>query len=184
MFRVHYCGAGMAGVQTTLRVLGSSLVPGFSPSREAAGVGWETAINIGARSVVLRITADAKRQLYPVEDVTRPGLESPGFVAESHALARADGVVFVVDSSGPFLERSIGFVSRTLRHLEQLGSSLPVRCVVQLNKRDLSDAVPVEEIVRRLRLPGLVGCFETSAVSGSGVVQGIASLVQSIALTE
>ncbi|MEO8843165.1 MAG: GTPase domain-containing protein [Kofleriaceae bacterium] len=86
-------------------------------------------------------------------------------------LAGADGVVFVADSSpaaiGPNREAWTGL--QTVLHVHSL-EAIPI--VVQYNKRDLSDAVPLASVDRFDR-----PVIEAQAVAGIGVVPTFFQLV-------
>jgi hypothetical protein len=180
--RVHYCGSAISGVQSSLRAIGQLVEPSFVPNRRTAGVGWTTQVQLGERTVLVHITADAARQHDPIEDPTQllPAelAGRAGLVLEFEALGRADGLVFVVDSQLEYFERTRGYLRRAVRHLARLGRS-SVPCVAQLNKRDLPSALSVGDLLEVLPLP-VIGSFESVATTGEGVSNGLAALVSAI----
>lgn len=82
-------------------------------------------------------------------------------------LRRADGVVFVADSQPHRLEENLDAWRDMCEQLRARGEQkLPV--VVQFNKRDLSDTLPVNVLNETLGAEGLP-TFEAAALYGRGV---------------
>ena len=94
-------------------------------------------------------------------------------------LKGVDGVVFVADSQRPMLQANLDSLRNLEENLAEMGlaiDSIPV--VLQYNKRDLPDVVPVEDLNRTLNTRGFTH-FEASAVTGQGVfetLKGISKL--------
>jgi len=89
-------------------------------------------------------------------------------------LAGTDGVVFVADSRPDHREANRSSWQNLVANLESLGlGALPV--VVQYNKRDLPDAVPLDE-VDRFGDPARV-VTEACAKAGQGVLETFFELV-------
>jgi len=86
-------------------------------------------------------------------------------------LTSVDGVVFVADSQREKMEEnieSLNDLNENLAYYKKDLGTLPF--VIQYNKRDLDNIVPVEELnaaVNTLHFP----CFEAAAVSGQGVME-------------
>lgn len=81
----------------------------------------------------------------------------------------ADAVVFVVDSSEKRLLENKEFISVLESDLKMYGKTLddtPV--VIQYNKRDLPDALPLEVLQKEVSIPGKKS-VEAVAVEGKGV---------------
>jgi mutual gliding-motility protein MglA len=84
-------------------------------------------------------------------------------------LKGVDGVIFVADSQIERLEANQESVENLRTNLAEQGYSLEkVPYVIQYNKRDLPNTVPVEEL-RALLNPTTVPDFEANARSGAGV---------------
>jgi mutual gliding-motility protein MglA len=84
-------------------------------------------------------------------------------------LKGVDGLVFVADSQAERMDANIAALENLYENLADYGydaSQLPI--VLQWNKRDLENAVPVEELRRQLNPMGLIE-HEAVAVSGAGV---------------
>jgi signal recognition particle receptor subunit beta len=94
-------------------------------------------------------------------------------------LKGVDGVVFVADSQRPMLQANIDSLRNLEENLAEMQiaiDSIPV--VIQYNKRDLPDVIPVDELNQSLN-PRAFPHFEATAVSGQGVfetLKGISKL--------
>ncbi len=95
-------------------------------------------------------------------------------------LKGVDAVVFVADSSRAKLDENLESLRNLEQNLNEHGMSLDeIPWVIQYNKRDLPDAVPLAEIDARLN-PLKKPSFEAIASKGSGVYEtfhGIATMV-------
>ncbi len=95
-------------------------------------------------------------------------------------LQGADGVVFVADSQARRQEENVeSFRNLQSNLLEQGVDPRALPLCLQYNKRDLPDAVPVEEMDRTLNYRGL-RAFPAVATAGTGVfetLRGITELV-------
>jgi hypothetical protein len=95
-------------------------------------------------------------------------------------LKGVDGVVFVADSQVERMEANIESIENLRINLAEQGYDLDkVSFIVQYNKRDLPNVVPVEEMRKALN-PRSVPDFEAVASEGTGVfdtLKAIAKLV-------
>ncbi len=93
-------------------------------------------------------------------------------------LQGADGVVFVADSQVERMRDNLVSFSDLLKHLQELGYA-PARMplVIQFNKRDLPNVVPVSEFKQRLKLNETIPCFETIALQGVGVFDTLKAVI-------
>jgi len=86
-------------------------------------------------------------------------------------LKGVDGVVFVADSQRAMIEANVQSFKNLEENLAEMGLSVDtVPLVLQYNKRDLSDIVPVEELDRALNRGGWPS-FEAVAIRGTGVFE-------------
>ena len=86
-------------------------------------------------------------------------------------LKGVDGVVFVADSQRPMLAANIESLRNLEENVGEMGLSfdtLPI--VLQYNKRDLPDVIPLEELERSINTRGWPS-FEASAKTGMGVFE-------------
>jgi len=97
-------------------------------------------------------------------------------------LKGADAVVFVADSSRGKMDENIESLQNLEENLNELNLTLDsIPWVIQYNKRDLPDAMPIQELEQKLNLLS-VPFFEAVATSGEGIYetfQGIARLLYS-----
>jgi signal recognition particle receptor subunit beta len=91
-------------------------------------------------------------------------------------LQGVDGVVFVADSSASMVEENLESMRNLEQNLAEYGKSLAsMPLIIQYNKRDLPDALPVEELQRLLNPYG-APCFEAIANTGQGVFPTLKAL--------
>jgi mutual gliding-motility protein MglA len=92
----------------------------------------------------------------------------------------ADGVIFVADSQPARREANIESLENLELNMTANGQSLDsVPYAVQYNKRDVPDAVPVEELRRDLNPTG-VPDFEAAAVTGAGVFETLKGISRTV----
>ncbi|MCL6480192.1 MAG: GTPase domain-containing protein [Firmicutes bacterium] len=95
-------------------------------------------------------------------------------------LKNADGVVFVADSQEERLDANLETLDNLREHLREHGlnfATLPY--VLQLNKRDLPNILPVEELTRLLRLKG-EPVTEAVAIQGRGVFETLKEVARQV----
>ena len=87
-------------------------------------------------------------------------------------LRGADGLVFVADSSEARMQSNLEILDEMVSALREHGQDVPdpIPLVMQYNKRDLPDAMPVPELEAKLNRWG-VPHVEAVAVNGVGVFQ-------------
>ncbi len=86
-------------------------------------------------------------------------------------LKGVDGIIFVADSQVPMLDANIESfenMKENLRELDVDFHSIPI--VLQYNKRDLKNIVPIEELNAKLNVDNLP-YVESSAINGTGVFE-------------
>lgn len=94
-------------------------------------------------------------------------------------LKGVDGVVFVADSQEERFEANIESFENLRQNLTEQGFQPDkVPTVVQYNKRDLPNAVPVEELKEALNPDGKLLDFEASAQTGEGVFETLKALAR------
>ncbi len=95
-------------------------------------------------------------------------------------LKGVDGVVFVADSQPERLDANIESLINLRENLEEHGYDLDkLPFVIQYNKRDLPNAIPIDEL-RPLLNPDAVPEFEASAVTGEGVFETLKAVAKLI----
>jgi hypothetical protein len=95
-------------------------------------------------------------------------------------LKGVDGVIFVADSQNERMDANVEAIDNLQINLKAQGYDLmTIPYVLQLNKRDLPNVAPVDEMVQLLRKKG-EPVFEAVASKGTGVfetLKGVAKLV-------
>jgi signal recognition particle receptor subunit beta len=98
-------------------------------------------------------------------------------------LKGVDGVVFVADSQASRFDANIESVRNLTLNLKSQGYNImTIPYVLQLNKRDLPTAMPVDQLSQALRLKG-EPVFEAVATTGVGVFDTLKAMAKMV-LTE
>jgi signal recognition particle receptor subunit beta len=94
-------------------------------------------------------------------------------------LKGVDGVVFVADSQEERFEANLESLDNLKANLREQGYDITkIPWVIQYNKRDLPNAVPIERLKQALNAEAGVLDFEASAQSGKGVFETLKSLAK------
>jgi signal recognition particle receptor subunit beta len=174
--KIVYYGPGLCGKTTNLQHVYDTL-PG------------------DGRGKMLSLATQTDRTLFfdflPIELGTIRGMKTriqlytvPGQVfydaTRKLVLRGADAVVFVADSQAPALESNKESFQNLITNLRDQGGELEkIPHVIQWNKRDTPNALPVEVLDREINLFG-APTFEACAMRGEGVKEtltGVAKLV-------
>ena len=92
----------------------------------------------------------------------------------------ADGIVFVADSSPSKMEENVASLKNMEENLAEYGLSLnSIPWVLQYNKRDLPDAMPMDVLDKSLNKRG-VPAFEAVAYEGRGVFATLKAISKEI----
>lgn len=167
MAKIVYYGPGLCGKTTNLQHIHSKTAP-------------------SSRGEMLSLETETDRTLFfdllPLEVGTVGGMKVrlqlytvPGQVfynaTRRIVLKNADGIVFVADSQEGALEANIESLKNLRENLAELGMSLDeVPLVLQYNKRDLQQILPVESLQKALNTLD-APYFEASARYGLGVFE-------------
>lgn len=95
-------------------------------------------------------------------------------------LKGVDGIVFVADSQAKRLEENVGAINDLYEDLEELGfvpEEVPL--ILQCNKRDLPEIMPVQTLKDSLNLNG-IPTFESVAIDGIGVLDGLKTIINQV----
>ncbi len=174
--KLVYYGPGLSGKTTNLQHVYTRVEP-------------------GAKGKLISLASETERTLFfdflPLELGNVRGFKArfhlytvPGQIfydaSRKLILRRADGVVFVADSQIDRLEANVESLNNLGANLAEQGQSLDtLPFVIQYNKRDLPDIVPVEGLQAALN-PRNNPWFEASATRGVGVfetLKGVARLM-------
>ncbi|MCK5794887.1 MAG: hypothetical protein KAH12_09270 [Anaerolineales bacterium] len=95
-------------------------------------------------------------------------------------LKGVDGIVFVADSQISRLDENLEAIKDLNEDLKELGfEPKDIPFVLQCNKRDLPEIVPVHTLKEHLGLNG-IPTYESVAVDGVGVLDGLKSIVNNV----
>ncbi len=94
-------------------------------------------------------------------------------------LKGVDGVVFVADSQEERFEANLESLDNLRGNLEEQGYDLDrIPLVLQYNKRDLENALEIDELRQALNPTGKILDFEASAMTGKGVFETLKALAK------
>ncbi len=174
--KVVYYGPGMSGKTTNLEIIHQR-----APE--------------GNRGDLTSISTDGDRTLFfdymPLDLGTVAGMRTafqlytvPGQVyynsTRKLVLQGVDGIIFIADSSASMINQNLESLRNLEENLNEYGKSLAtLPHAIQLNKRDLPDAMSVEELGRLLN-PHNAPIFEAIANSGQGVFPTLKALAASV----
>ncbi|HSW38322.1 MAG TPA: ADP-ribosylation factor-like protein [Acidobacteriota bacterium] len=97
-------------------------------------------------------------------------------------LKGVDGIVFVADSQEERLDANLEAISNLDENLKEQGYDLgKIPYVLQLNKRDLPGAMPVEELSKQLLVKG-EPVIEAIAPQGIGVLPALKAVARQVLL--
>ena len=95
-------------------------------------------------------------------------------------LKGVDGVVFVADSQEERIDANLESVSNLAENLQEQGFDIrKIPYVLQLNKRDLPSAMPVEELTKQLLIKG-EPVIEAVAPQGVGVLTTLKAVARQV----
>ncbi len=174
--KIVYYGPGMSGKTTNLEVIHQR-----APENN--------------RGDLTSISTDGDRTLFfdfmPLDLGTVAGMRTcfqiytvPGQVyynsTRKLVLQGVDGVVFVADSQASMAQENIESMNNLAENLREYGRELDdLPLVIQYNKRDLPDAMSVEELEAMLNPRG-VPSFEAVANTGQGVFPTLKALAAEV----
>ncbi len=163
--KIVYYGPGLSGKTTNLQYIYSKLDPKTRGNFTSIPTQTERTLYFDFLPMGLGKIGnfDIKLSLYTV-----PGQV---FYAASRKLILkgVDGVVFVADSQKERLDANIESIEDLMDNLKDYGLNFyEIPYVLQLNKRDLKNAMPVEELLKFLRKKN-EPYFEAVAIKGEGV---------------
>ena len=169
--KIVYYGAGLSGKTTNLRWI-------FDQTVGKAGGKMITLATEAGRTLYfdfLPLDVGSIRgfktrfHLYAV-----PG-QAPYDASRRLILRGADGVILVADSQAERLDANLEAIENLMEHLrEQKQDFLTIPYVLQLNKRDLPGALPVETLKKELMRKN-EPVFEAIAYQGVGVFETLQS---------
>ncbi len=174
--KIVYYGPGLCGKTTNLQFIYDSLPQ-------------------DGRGKMLSLATQTDRTLFfdflPIELGTIRGMKTriqlytvPGQVfydaTRKLVLRGADGLVFVADSQAPAVESNKESFQNLIDNLREQGAELEkLPHVIQWNKRDTPNALPVDVLDREINRFG-VPTFEASAIRGDGVRDTLTGIARQV----
>jgi signal recognition particle receptor subunit beta len=164
--KIVYYGPGLSGKTTNLEVIHKKAPAGSRGDLTSIATEGDRTLFFDYMNLDLGKVGGMKTkfQLYTV-----PG--QPYYNATRKlVLQGVDGIVFVADSQADMMDsnvESLRNLEENLREMSLEPDQVPL--VIQWNKRDLPDVLPVEELERKLNRRG-VPTEEAVAVTGDGVL--------------
>ncbi len=172
--KIVYYGPGLCGKTTTLQYIYSTLPDETKGKMLSLATQTDRTLFFDFLPIQLgKIKGlDTKIQLYTV----------PGQVFYNQTrklvLKGVDGIVFVADSQTGMLDANKESFDNMLSNLDSLGLKLEdIPHVMQYNKRDLPNLLDVETLNRELNIYN-VPYFETSAITGDGIVETLKEIIR------
>jgi signal recognition particle receptor subunit beta len=163
--KIVYYGPGMSGKTTNLEVVHSKVPADSRGEMTSIATTGERTLYFDYMPLDLGQIAGirTKFQLYTV----------PGQIyyksTRRLVLQGVDGIVFVADSSAAKLKENQESMSDLEENLRDMGKALSdIPIVIQYNKRDLPDALPMERLQKEVNVHGFPH-FEAVANKGDGV---------------
>ena len=172
--KIVYYGPGLGGKTTSLQYMHRVLKPDHRGQMISLATGIDRTLYFDFLPVKLpKIKGFSVRMsLYTV----------PGQVhydaTRKLVLQGADGVVFVADSQAARHEANVESMENLQENLRNHGMNADtVPLVIQYNKRDVPDILPVARLEADLNPRG-VPCFETCALNGVGVFEALKEITK------
>jgi mutual gliding-motility protein MglA len=164
-YKLVYYGTGLGGKTTNLKYIHAQINPTCRGEMVSLATETERTLFFDFMPIELDLVAGFKLR---IAIYTVPGQEEYDR-SRKQILRGADGIVFVADSSrmrAEANEESMKNMKENLKYNKLILEDLP--WVLQYNKRDLADAMPVERLDRSLNTAA-VPAFEAIAIEGYGV---------------
>ncbi len=178
--KVVYYGTGLCGKTTNLR----SVFAAMPPDRKGQMMSLATELDQTLFFDFLPIDlGSVKGWKLRFHLFTVPG-QIYYNVSRKLVLKNVDGLVFVVDSQEDRLDENIESYNNLMDNLRDYNYSLDdIPMVIQYNKRDLPDILPISDLQLRLNQKGFT-YFESVAMRGIGVFDTLKSICQLIVLKQ
>ncbi|MBK8165967.1 MAG: hypothetical protein IPK64_08375 [bacterium] len=165
--RVLYYGPASAGKRANLRVIHRSI-----PPEQRLAV----ATDDPERQIAFRVRHGAQGEWQVLVQAVDAGRERPR-AAGRDMHAPCDGIVFVVDSGASMLDQSLSALESLKTWLESWDLDLMrIPIVIQYNRRDRPDTLPVDRLESLLNPWGLLS-FPANAANGDGARETLKAIL-------
>ena len=170
--KIVYYGPGLSGKTTSLEVVHQRTPQGHKGELTSISTDGDRTLFFDFMPLDLGTIAGMKVKfhLYTV----------PGQVyynsTRKLVLLGADGIIFVADSTPGRMDDNQQSIDNLRENLTEMGRDLnKIPLVIQYNKRDLPNPLPLAELEAKLN-PNKVPTFETSAKTGDGIFQALKAI--------
>lgn len=165
--RLLYYGAAEAGKRENLRLINQSLPPDNRLSLASADP---------ERQIAFRLKTEKDGMWEVLVQSVDAGKEQLPVAGRGHQ-ANFDGVVFVISSRAPHLDQALASLEGLKTYLDAWGMDLmTVPVVIQYNRRDAADALPLDRLESLINPWGLLS-FPASTLRGEGVRETLKSVL-------
>jgi signal recognition particle receptor subunit beta len=175
-FKIVYYGPGLGGKTTSLQHVHATT----KPEHRGKMVSLATPVDrtLYFDFLPLRVP-DFKDLTVRLQLFTVPGQVYYN-ATRKLVLTGADGIIFVADSQRSRVEANLESLRNLQENLEEQGRSLDeMPHVLQYNKRDLVELVPIEEMEQRLNMHAAPS-FASVASSGDGVYEALEAITRAV----
>jgi signal recognition particle receptor subunit beta len=172
--KIVYYGTGLCGKTTNLRIIFSAMTPARRGEMMSLATELDQTLFFDFLPVDLGSVKGWKlrHHLYTV-----PGQIFYN-VSRKLVLKNVDGLVFVVDSQEERVDENIESLNNLHDNLRSYGLSIDdIPMVIQYNKRDLPNIVPISDLQMQINHNGY-NYFESVAIRGIGVFDTLKSICQ------
>jgi len=174
--KIVYYGPPLSGKKTNLEFIYART----NPALRSEIVSLKTHADRTLQFDFLQLGLGQVQGLWPKFNLyTAPGQDDDA-ASRRRVLQDADGVVLVADSQADRLQdnvNALAVLEQQLLELERARVGFPL--VVQLNKRDLPAALPVEQLRQALKWDAYP-MFEAVAVQGVGVFETLKAVIHQV----
>ncbi len=174
-FKIVYYGPALSG-KTTNIVRIHDRFPGKKGKLITIDTQGERTIFFDLLPIEVQILKGFKTRFYLY---TVPG-QVHYRISRKLVLKGADGVIFVADSQADRLEENIDIYRELMENLKKLslnGDRIPI--IMQYNKRDLPDRLPVEKLEKELNVKGYP-YYSAIAIKGIGVFKTLEGMIRKV----
>jgi signal recognition particle receptor subunit beta len=174
--RILYWGAPGAGKVTNLRNVAARLRPDHRGEMQSVPTRIDPTV---AYTVIPIELGEVGGMRTCIEMVAVPGQPEQA-PTRKQLLDEVDGIVFVADSRSERIEENLESLEELRKALADYARPIEeVPLVIQYNKRDLADAFAIDELHRRIALPGAT-VFEAVASEGIGILQTLSTISKKV----
>jgi signal recognition particle receptor subunit beta len=174
--RILYWGAPGAGKLTNLRNVAARLRPDHRGEMQSVPTRIDPTVTYTMIPIELGEIGGMRTC---IEMVAVPGQPEQA-PTRKQLLDEVDGIIFVADSRSERIEENLESLEELRKALADYARPIEeVPLVIQYNKRDLADAFAIDELHRRIALPGAT-VFEAVASEGTGILQTLSTISKKV----